>query len=121
MGDKRKFSIKDLSQFTGSEQLYRHALNRNVLYTEGIQYLAENAGAYWLLDEIALTQLKRKVAAEPFQVWELIVHQDSSAELVCTDGNEHEVYRKHLTYTDFPAEGIKVYFENNTIVLPLER
>ena len=122
MSDKRKFSIQDPRQFTGSEQLYRHALNRKVRYTEGIQYLAENAGAYWFIDEIALAQrFDKAVAAEPFQVWELTVQPDSTADLVCTDGDDHEVYRKHIEFTDFPAEGIKVYFENDTITLPLER
>ncbi|MFZ4768472.1 MAG: DUF6876 family protein, partial [Roseimicrobium sp.] len=39
----------DLSQFTGTEQWYRHGLARNVLYTEGAQHVAESGGAYWLL------------------------------------------------------------------------
>jgi len=46
----------DLAQFTGTEQWYRHAINRAVLYTDGAKYVADTAGAYWLLDEIALIQ-----------------------------------------------------------------
>ena len=62
----------DLQQFTGSETWYRHTLVRDVLYTDGAQFLAERAGAYWLLDEIALAQrASPKVAAEAFQVWTL--------------------------------------------------
>ena len=41
----------DLSQFTGSENWYRHSLNREILYTEGALYVADAGGAYWLLDE----------------------------------------------------------------------
>lgn len=44
----------DLRQFNGSENWYRHSLNRDILYTDGAQYVAEAGGAYWLLDEIAL-------------------------------------------------------------------
>ncbi len=44
---------EDLSQFTGSTEFYRHAFNRAVIYTEGVQYLADNAGAHWLVDAIA--------------------------------------------------------------------
>ena len=78
----------DLAQFTGSEHWYRHGINRNVLYTDGAQYVAEHAGAYWLLDEIALIQpYDKRVAAEEFQVWKLAVKPDNSATLTCDDGN----------------------------------
>jgi len=42
----------DLSQFYGSENLYRwNFLTKSVL-TDGTKYLAEVAGAYWLFDAI---------------------------------------------------------------------
>jgi hypothetical protein len=57
-----------LARFTGSEQWFRHALVRSVLYTDGAQYLAEQGGAYWLLDEIALAQrYEKRVVGEGFQ------------------------------------------------------
>jgi hypothetical protein len=60
----------DLCQFTGTETWYRHSMYRNVLYTAGVQYLAEKAGAYWLIDIIAIAQrMKPRVRAEGFQVW----------------------------------------------------
>ena len=43
-----------LAQFTGSQNFYRYGLVREVLYTEGVEYVVDNAGAYWLLDAIAL-------------------------------------------------------------------
>jgi hypothetical protein len=45
---------------------------REVLYTEGVEYVIETAGAYWLLDEIALAQRHIiPVKREDFQVWDL--------------------------------------------------
>jgi len=41
---------------TGTETWFHHPLNRKVVYTEGMQYVAEKGGAYWLIDEIALIQ-----------------------------------------------------------------
>jgi hypothetical protein len=65
---KKTLNADDLTQFTGTEQWYRHSINRTVLYTDEAQYVAENGGAYWLLDEIALIQrYDEKVAAEEFQ------------------------------------------------------
>jgi hypothetical protein len=100
---------------------YRHAINRNVLYTDGAQHLAEHGGAYWLLDEIAIIQPYNKaVAAEEFQVWKLAVRPDRNATLTCDDGNGNIVFTKEIEYTDFPLDEITLYFANNVIHLPSE-
>jgi prepilin-type processing-associated H-X9-DG protein len=105
----------------GSENWYRHGLNRNVLFTDGAKHVADTAGAYWLLDEIALAQrYEKSVAAEEFQVWELKVNPDNTATLVCEDGNDNVVFTKLIEFTDFPTEGIALWFANNTIYLPSE-
>ena len=111
----------DLTQFTGTEQYYRHGLNRRVLFTDGAKYVADTAGAYWLLDEIALIQPYNKlVAAEKFQVWKLVVRPNRTATLTCDDGNDNIVYTKEIKYTDFPLDEIIFYFANNVIHLPSE-
>jgi hypothetical protein len=118
---KGKLSEADLRHFTGSENWYRHGLNRDVLFTDGAKYIADQGGAYWLLDEIALAQRYQKtVAAEEFQVWTLTVKDDRTAALTCEDGNGNTVFEKPIPFTDFPAERITLWFENNTIYLPSE-
>jgi hypothetical protein len=110
----------ELAQFTGTEQWYRHSLVRSILFTDGVKYVADTAGAYWLLDEIALAQrYVAKVRAEEFQVWKLVV-RNSTATLFVEDGNNNKVWRKRIDFTDFPAEGISLWFTNNTILLPSE-
>lgn len=111
----------DLMQFTGSEQWYRHGINRAVLFTDGAKYVADTAGAYWLLDEIALIQTQNKrVAAQEFQLWKLVVRPDQTATLTCDDGDGNVVYAKEIEYTDFPLNEISFYFTNNVIYLPSE-
>jgi hypothetical protein len=111
----------DLARFTGTEQYYRHGINRRVLFTDGAKYVADAAGAYWLLDEIALIQPHNKqVAAEEFQVWKLIVQPDRTATLTCDDGDDRIVYTKEIKYTDFPLDEIVFYFTDNVICLPRE-
>jgi len=111
----------DLARFTGTEQYYRHGINRRVLFTDGAKYVADAAGAYWLLDEIALIQPHNKqVAAEEFQVWKLIVRPDRTATLTCDDGDDRIVYTKEIKYTDFPLDEFAFYFTNNVIHLPSE-
>src|ERR1700683_4178537 len=97
----------DLRHFTGSEHWYRHSLVRKVLYTDGVQHVAEHGGAYWLIDEIALAQrFEKAISATEFQVWNLRVNADHTAILTCTDGNGRAVYTKKLDFTDFPLDEI---------------
>jgi hypothetical protein len=116
-----KLTRAELTQFTGTENWYRHALVRTVLYTDGVQYLAERAGAHWLIDEIALAQrYQPEVAAEEFQLWRLTVHDDRRAILACENGNGDVVLTKEIPFTDFPFDEIKLYSVSNTIMLPSE-
>ncbi len=121
MSNTKTLTAKDLLQFSGSENWYRHSLNRKVLYTDGAQYLAEQGGAYWLLDSIAIAQAHVKaVKAEEFQVWTLKVNPDSTALLTCDDGNNRIVYKQSIPFTDFPLTEVKLYFCNNVIMLTSE-
>jgi hypothetical protein len=100
MPDSDQLSDSVLSQFTGTENWYRHAINRKVLYTDGAKHVAEYAGAFWLLDEIAIIQPHdKRVAAEEFQVWKLKVRDDHTATLSCEDGNDHVVFTKEIEFT----------------------
>ncbi len=121
MSQRGLLDANTLAQFTGSERFFRHALVRDVIFTEGVKYVADTAGAYWLLDEIALAQrFEPAVRAEAFQVWDLTVGPGGSAKLTCGDGNGREVYAKRIAWTDFPAPGVRMYFCNGCIHLPSE-
>jgi hypothetical protein len=116
-----KLSKSDLAEFTGTEKWYRHTLVQNFLYTDGVKYVAEKAGAYWLIDEIAFQQAHPLVKREEFQVWTLNVDlEQSTATLTCDNGNYQIVFTKQISYTDFPMEEIKIYVADNVILLPSE-
>jgi len=117
---QKTLTKEDLSQFTGTEQWYRHGIARNVLYTDGAKHVAESGGAYWLLDEIAFAQSIRPVAAEAFQVWKLKVNPDHSATLTCDDGDSNIRFMKNIEFTDFPLEEIAFYFTDKVLMLPSE-
>ena len=92
-----------------------------MLFTDGAKYVADVAGAYWLLDEIVLAQrYVKKVSAEAFQLWKLTVKDDRTATLACENGNCQKVFSKKIEFTDFPLDEISLYFTNNTILLPSE-
>lgn len=90
-------------------------------FTDGVKYVADTAGAYWLIDEIAIIQpYEGAVAAEGFQVWKLKARPDHTATLSCEDGNMNTVYSKEIEFTDFPLDEIIFWFTSNVIMLPSE-
>ena len=121
MTTTKTLTASDLRQFTGSLQWFRHGLVRDVLFTDGAKHVADQGGAYWLLDEIALAQrYDKRVAGEEFQLWKLTVKDDRTAVLTCDDGNGKVVYSKAIEFTDFPLPEVALYFTANTILLPSE-
>jgi hypothetical protein len=117
---KKTLNEADLAGFTGSENWYQHWLGKS-LYTDGVKYVADNAGAYWLLDEIAISQTRPKVKAEEFQVWTLKVDLEKrKAVLACDDGNGNVVFSKKIEFTDFPLAAITFYYTDSTLLLPSE-
>ena len=113
---QRALTEAELDQFTGTEQWYRHGFARNVLYTDGVKYMAEKGGAYWLIDAIVSHQINPKVRKnerlQEFQVWTLKVAEDRSAVLTCqADSGEKAIVTQKIEATDFPLKEIKLWVE----------
>jgi hypothetical protein len=82
-------------------------VSRSVTYTDGVKYVADTAGAYWLVDIIAIAQrLDEAVRKERFQLWKLEARENESWTVTCEDGNRKQIYRQDMEWTDFPREGI---------------
>jgi hypothetical protein len=109
-----------LKQYTGTETWFRHEIFRFFTYTQGVQFLAEQAGAYWLIDLIlGLQHESAAVNKEPFQLWKLET-ENNSGKLTCEDGNGSAVYSQVIEYTDFPLKEISLYFTDSVLLLPTE-
>jgi hypothetical protein len=119
--DEKKTVLRqaDLDQFIGTQQWWAHWTKR-ITFTDGVKYLAETAGAFWLVDAIASWQIERK---EHFQLWELHVNRDETPMAVLTmreDCDQPELIRQEISYTDFPLEKIKLYLIDGVLLLPSE-
>lgn len=112
----------DLNQFHGTETWYRHWLAQEITYTEGVQHLAKEAGAYWLIDEIAINnRFDLCLRKEEFQVWKLRLDKEGhGADLIVEDGNYNRVFFKRIEFTDFPLPEIDLWFTGNVLMLPSE-
>jgi len=93
----------------------------NIIITDGVKFLCEQAQCFWLIDCIFSYQTLEKVTAEPFQVIDLTVDLEQQTGLIIvTDGNEQELMRQKLDYTDFPLSHIRLYYADQTVLLPRE-
>lgn len=107
----------ELNQFSGTEHYYKHLFGR-LVYTDGVQYLAENAGAYWLIDAIASYQGSKQLSTpslKEFQLWEL-KKVGKSAILTCkADSGVKPAVSQEIEFTDFPLDEIKLYCEQGGV------
>ncbi|MFA7253935.1 MAG: DUF6876 family protein [Patescibacteria group bacterium] len=109
-----------LRQFTGTEEWYYHPLFKKYRYTEGVRFIAGEAGAYWLLEKILSNQILPELKGEGFQLWKLKVEDNKTALLTCDNGNGDIVYQETIDYTDFSLDKISFYFTDSVLLLPSE-
>lgn len=124
-----------LPHFTGSEEFHRvqKICNKPVYATDGVKFLCDKGGCYWLLD--AITSHQPKLRGEDFQTWKLTVNVEGTirngiavnrgqAMLVCEDGNNNKLRAQSIPFTDFPMSEITLYAqvddEKIVIMLPGE-
>jgi len=128
---------RELRQFTGDLERFRHSLNRQVIYTPGVQHLAERAGAYWLIDVIASwigsPDFNRAVAAdariESLHYWTLEVADAYGIVQAVIEDTEPPFAMKpfitqEIPVTDFPLPEFNIWagFDGThwTLFLPSE-
>ena len=113
----------DLNNFTGTEHHYLHQLS-GFKYTDGVQFVAEQGKAYWLLDKILITMRHekkfQKTEYQEFTVWKLQVQPDKSALLIAEDGNDNKLFEEKINWTNFPLPKIDLWFEQGCLILPSE-
>lgn len=99
------FDASQLAYFNGTEHYYR--ISHSVVITDGAKYVAETAGAFWLMDAIA-SYLPQFTGREEFVVARLNV-KNTSADLTLDNGNNKVLDRQHISYTDFPLASFTLY------------
>lgn len=123
---KAALSLKaELQHFSGTEAYHRNQLwPREFKTTDGVAFLAEKAGAYWLLDAIAFAQRETLIMCDEdlqdFQLWELKIRENRSAELICSRDSDQPVWKQEIPFTDFPLDEITLYVANNVLMLTSE-
>lgn len=107
----------NLSQFCGTENYYKSSMFApKMMHTDGVQYFCEEGGAFWFLD-IVSTEIYP--LPNPFISIVLVSH-DNHASIFATDGNEKEIFTKHIEYTDLPSGTYQFFLTDNVLMLTSE-
>lgn len=103
--------LPDLGQYYGTLGYLRHRIvpvGPGLLLTDGARYVAEEAGAYWLMDKVLLNAKEWLLEGNGFCVVELLV-TDGKALLEVSDGDEGRIHTEEIAFTDFPEPGIRFF------------
>lgn len=114
-----------LARFQPTGKVYQLPICRT-RYTEGIRYLAQTAKAYWLLTDASVmgkclmdkswfitVDFKRLTPDEQEEM-------GYEATLTYSNGNGQMFTEQKYHTTDFPLDALRLYFVDNTLLLPSE-
>ena len=111
----------ELNQFTGTNAYHRFSALSALKLTDGVKYLCDKAGCYWLMDIIASyqKQCRKDEMLQYFQIWILKV-KDGKGVVICERDTNDVAIKQNIEYTDFPLNLIKLYCQNDVIMLTSE-
>jgi hypothetical protein len=113
-----KNANNNFRDYTGTENWYRHFTG--LLYTDGVQAVAETYQAYWLIDLVFSHQLSPAVKAQPFQKWVLQRTQGDAFMATCDDGNGNIITGQAIPFSDFKEDILTLYLTEGVLLLPSE-
>ena len=116
----KKFVLKGLKEFTGTENYYKIPFSK-VVYTDGINKLINSCGCWWLISDLGIEISDNSKFQKPFLIVGLKVNEDGTAELtIKEDSDLKPIYFKKYTFTDFPLKEFEFYLVNNVFLLKSE-
>lgn len=115
----------ELQQFIGSETFYKIPLI-GTKFTDGIKYLADAAECFWLVTDASVIAKSLMSKSYFITVDFKRLSEKERAEKQCealinySDGNGiiYETHRYNVT--DFPLDELRLFFVDNTLMLPSE-
>ena len=114
----------ELAHFSGTQKWYQHSLFRKFHHTDGVNHVAQEGQAFWLIDAIFSWQTNKKIKNDPmlqeFQLWQLKVKENRSAILTCSRDEDDVVISQNIPFTDFPLAEIEFYLVERVLMLPSE-
>ncbi|CAH8283421.1 hypothetical protein EV196_102381 [Mariniflexile fucanivorans] len=115
----------DLQHFIGSETFYKIPLI-GTRFTDGIKYLADTAECFWLVTDASVIAKSLMSKSYFVTVDFKRLSEKERAEKQCeaiinySDGNDNIFETHRYNVTDFPLDELRLFFVDNTLMLPSE-
>lgn len=116
---------ENLQTFSGTNFFYQIPLLKT-RFTDGLKYLSEVAECFWLITDtsvIAKSLMNRsKFITIDFKKLPQEERETKGfdAEIIYSDGNDNILEKQGYRATDFPLDELRLYFVNDTLMLPSE-
>jgi len=114
-----------LQYFHGTEMFYRIPLLRT-RFTDGLKYLANAADCFWLITDTSVIAKSLMNRSEFITIDFKRLSKEKQditgyeAEIIYTDGNDTILEKQGYHVTDFPLDELRLFFVNDTLMLPSE-
>ena len=114
-----------LQHFHGTEMFYQIPLLRT-RFTDGLKYLANVADCFWLITDTSVIAKSLMNRSEFITIdfkrlsEEKQDYSGYEAEIIYSDGNDNILEKQGYRATDFPLDELRLFFVNNTLMLPSE-
>lgn len=108
--------LPDLANYYSTLGYLRHRIlpvGPGLLLTDGAKYVAEKAGAWWLMDRVLLGAPEWLLEGDGFCIIELLV-KDSKGKLIVENGDGGLLHDEDIKYTDFPEPGIRFFLQDGS-------
>ena len=95
-------------------------------FTNGLKYLANVAECFWLITDVSLIakSLMNRSHFITIDFKRLSKKKQDllgyEAEMIYSDGNDHILETQRYNFTDFPLDELRLFFVDNTLMLPNE-
>lgn len=110
---------EQLKSFTGS--LISHPYNGSLLLSEGVHWLARNVELRGMLGFITAARRLKRVKAEAFQVFTLVVNRKARLAYVKVyDSDGVPLHGENLPYGNFPLAELTIWVIDGVAMLPGE-
>ena len=126
VGKAKVSEIKEgLQHFHGSEMFYQIPLIRT-RFTSGLKYLADVAECFWLITDVSVTAKSLWERSRFITIDFKRLSEEKQgctgyeAEIIYSDGNGNILETHRYNATDFPLDELRLYFVDNTLMLPSE-
>lgn len=125
MKNKANEILENLQHFNGTEMFYQIPLIQT-RFTDGLKYLANVAKCFWLITDTSVIakSLMNRSSFITVDFKKLSDEQQDftgyKCEIVYSDGNDNVLERQRYHATDFPLDELRLFFVNNTLMLPSE-